>query len=358
MLNALLSATWRTVCVCVCVCMYVMHWRGMPIMFQKIFLKWVLFVAQWLWIREERRDQRHDWCAWGASLICVGDWSYSHTRVLSFTSTYMWCSLSYSLEECKALCAMLMLLVHFAVFSYKQHKTLCGMLAVLVRYVSFTHHTCTIHSFSKSTSGRCLFFPFHKFRVPLSKPGSGAAATPFFLDKTCVPAPKSTSALFSRLTRIAFVLQVRPHETINIYDGQPICLMEFFRNSYVSDGTCVYTYVCIYVCVFRLTAHPHYRVFLAIHVWVLVSITWVLVSMHVYLRRRQADHLPHLFEMLMNVNGIFASRICHNVHNVSIKTQVAVCVYINCKYVSDTCIAAPRATLRLCWQQLSGPKGS
>ena len=27
--------------------------------------------------------------------------------------------------------------------------------------------------------------------------------------------------------------QVRPHETINIYDGQPICLMEFFRNSSV-----------------------------------------------------------------------------------------------------------------------------
>ena len=27
------------------------------------------------------------------------------------------------------------------------------------------------------------------------------------------------------------VLEVRPHETISIYDGQPICLMEFFRNS-------------------------------------------------------------------------------------------------------------------------------
>jgi len=27
------------------------------------------------------------------------------------------------------------------------------------------------------------------------------------------------------------VLEVRPHETINIYHGQPICLMEFFRNS-------------------------------------------------------------------------------------------------------------------------------
>ena len=27
------------------------------------------------------------------------------------------------------------------------------------------------------------------------------------------------------------VLEVRPHETIKIYDGQPICLMEFFRNS-------------------------------------------------------------------------------------------------------------------------------
>lgn len=25
------------------------------------------------------------------------------------------------------------------------------------------------------------------------------------------------------------VLEVRPHETITIYDGQPICLMEFFR---------------------------------------------------------------------------------------------------------------------------------
>jgi dCTP deaminase len=28
------------------------------------------------------------------------------------------------------------------------------------------------------------------------------------------------------------VLEVRPHETINIYHGQPICLMEFFRNSH------------------------------------------------------------------------------------------------------------------------------
>jgi hypothetical protein len=27
--------------------------------------------------------------------------------------------------------------------------------------------------------------------------------------------------------------QVRPHETINIYHGQPICLMEFFRNASV-----------------------------------------------------------------------------------------------------------------------------
>ena len=27
------------------------------------------------------------------------------------------------------------------------------------------------------------------------------------------------------------VLEVRPHETINIYHGQPICLMEFFRNA-------------------------------------------------------------------------------------------------------------------------------
>jgi len=27
------------------------------------------------------------------------------------------------------------------------------------------------------------------------------------------------------------VLEVRPHETITIYDGQPICLMEFFQNS-------------------------------------------------------------------------------------------------------------------------------
>jgi deoxycytidine triphosphate deaminase len=26
------------------------------------------------------------------------------------------------------------------------------------------------------------------------------------------------------------VLEVRPHETITIYDGQPICMMEFFRN--------------------------------------------------------------------------------------------------------------------------------
>ena len=29
----------------------------------------------------------------------------------------------------------------------------------------------------------------------------------------------------------AGVLEVRPHETITVYDGQPICLMEFFRNS-------------------------------------------------------------------------------------------------------------------------------
>jgi hypothetical protein len=27
------------------------------------------------------------------------------------------------------------------------------------------------------------------------------------------------------------VLEVRPHETITIYDGQPICMMEFFRNA-------------------------------------------------------------------------------------------------------------------------------
>ena len=27
------------------------------------------------------------------------------------------------------------------------------------------------------------------------------------------------------------VLEVRPHETITIYDGQPICLMEFFKNT-------------------------------------------------------------------------------------------------------------------------------
>lgn len=26
------------------------------------------------------------------------------------------------------------------------------------------------------------------------------------------------------------VLEVRPHETIQVQDGQPICLMEFFRN--------------------------------------------------------------------------------------------------------------------------------
>ena len=31
------------------------------------------------------------------------------------------------------------------------------------------------------------------------------------------------------------VLEVRPHETINIYDGQPICLMEFFHNSKLPD---------------------------------------------------------------------------------------------------------------------------
>lgn len=29
----------------------------------------------------------------------------------------------------------------------------------------------------------------------------------------------------------AGVLEVRPHETITVYDGQPICLMEFFRNA-------------------------------------------------------------------------------------------------------------------------------
>jgi hypothetical protein len=27
--------------------------------------------------------------------------------------------------------------------------------------------------------------------------------------------------------------QVRPHETVNIYHGQPICMMEFFRNAAV-----------------------------------------------------------------------------------------------------------------------------
>lgn len=27
------------------------------------------------------------------------------------------------------------------------------------------------------------------------------------------------------------VLEVRPHETITVYDGQPICLMEFYLNS-------------------------------------------------------------------------------------------------------------------------------
>ena len=27
------------------------------------------------------------------------------------------------------------------------------------------------------------------------------------------------------------VLEVRPHETITVYDGQPICTMEFFRNT-------------------------------------------------------------------------------------------------------------------------------
>lgn len=31
------------------------------------------------------------------------------------------------------------------------------------------------------------------------------------------------------------VLEVRPHETITIYDGQPICLMEFFRNTGIPE---------------------------------------------------------------------------------------------------------------------------
>lgn len=31
------------------------------------------------------------------------------------------------------------------------------------------------------------------------------------------------------------VLEVRPHETITIYDGQPICLMEFFQNAQTPD---------------------------------------------------------------------------------------------------------------------------
>jgi deoxycytidine triphosphate deaminase len=29
--------------------------------------------------------------------------------------------------------------------------------------------------------------------------------------------------------------KVRPHETIKIYDGQPICLMDFFTNSAIPD---------------------------------------------------------------------------------------------------------------------------
>ena len=36
------------------------------------------------------------------------------------------------------------------------------------------------------------------------------------------------------------VLEVRPHETISIYDGQPICLMEFFRNSSCPERPCTY----------------------------------------------------------------------------------------------------------------------
>ena len=28
---------------------------------------------------------------------------------------------------------------------------------------------------------------------------------------------------------------MRPHETIKIYDGQPICLMDFFTNSAIPD---------------------------------------------------------------------------------------------------------------------------
>jgi deoxycytidine triphosphate deaminase len=36
------------------------------------------------------------------------------------------------------------------------------------------------------------------------------------------------------------VLEVRPHETISIYDGQPICLMEFFRNSSSPERPCTY----------------------------------------------------------------------------------------------------------------------
>ena len=31
------------------------------------------------------------------------------------------------------------------------------------------------------------------------------------------------------------VLEVRPHETITVYDGQPICLMEFYFNAKCPD---------------------------------------------------------------------------------------------------------------------------
>ena len=31
------------------------------------------------------------------------------------------------------------------------------------------------------------------------------------------------------------VLEVRPHETINVSDGQPICMMRFFHNSSLPD---------------------------------------------------------------------------------------------------------------------------
>lgn len=31
------------------------------------------------------------------------------------------------------------------------------------------------------------------------------------------------------------VLEVRPHETITVYDGQPICLMDFYKNSKIPE---------------------------------------------------------------------------------------------------------------------------